>query len=118
MRKCIAAICLLLICITSACSNSAKAEKVPKTESEIRTMVYQSLSKNEKESIFDWENAKVEEYTADWDHRISTAKESLDLKGIETYRVTFHIDGEAAFGPLTVYIDKNSYKLLGHDLGE
>ena len=42
----------------------------------------------------------------------------MNIKGKDTYKVTFRTTNEGILGPIIIYIDKNSYSVLGGDLRE
>lgn len=91
-----------------------------KSESEIRAMAYNYIDKNEIE-IPNWEsvkNVKVEEYKEQRDHLIINSGRQINLIGKEAYRVSFDNGNPSKLGPITVYLDKNSYKFLGVDIRE
>lgn len=109
---------LILLPITG-CSGSqsgSRANQSTKSVEDIRKMAYQSLSEVEKKTVTNWETAEVKEYKADEEHYvISDDKVETNLKGKDTYMVTFHISNEGLLGPITIYMDKNSYAILGSD---
>lgn len=49
------------------------------------------------------------------DHTVASLTGVVNLKGKDTYIITFTTDN-ASLGPITIYVDKNSYKVLGADL--
>jgi hypothetical protein len=126
MGKVIIALCLLVfIQITgyisteaNSSSNGIKAieTKSKKSESDIRKIAYQCLNEYDKKSIIRWQSAKVEEYTSKTDHSIWATNKTVNIKGKDTYKVTFRTNNENLVGLISIYIDINSYKVLGQDL--
>jgi hypothetical protein len=59
--------------------------------------------------------AQVEEFTPRFDIEIMNEEtDSLtNIKGIDVMTVTFKTDDDGSLGPIIVYIDKNSKKVLG-----
>lgn len=86
-----------------------------KEEDDIRKIGYESLNKKSKETIIDWKNAKVDECKYKSDHIIGSTNGSVNIRGKAVYRVNFKTTDEALLGPIIVYIDKNSYNVLGND---
>ena len=87
-----------------------------KSESEIIEFVYNSLDEYNKKSIIDWKSAKVEEYKPSTDCIIGGSKGAINIKDKDTYKLTFRTDNEGILGPITMYVDMNSYEILGGDL--
>lgn len=111
MKKFAAVLCIFLLFpfLISGCGK-------PKTESDIRKIAYQTLSKSDRKQVSDWENAKVEMIRFSEDHYVDASGRSVNIKNKPAYRVTFHIVNEGMLGPIAVYIDKNTDRLLGQDL--
>jgi hypothetical protein len=40
----------------------------------------------------------------------------INIKDKDTYKVIFRTNNQSLLGPITIYVDKNSYKILGIDL--
>lgn len=99
----------------SSCSNSAGSNKISKSDNEIREIAYQSLTDNEKTSIIDWKGASVEKYKAETKHTIAGPTGPVNIKSKDTYKVTFKTNMDGLLGPIVVYLDSNSYKILGSD---
>lgn len=119
MRKMIISLCLLMLisvqitgCTTAP--NSIKNENKI-SMSTIKEIAYQYLSENEKNSIIDWKNALVSESKISSDHTVASLTGAVNLKGKDTYIITFTTNN-ASLGPITIYVDKNSHKVLGVDL--
>ncbi|MDF2538445.1 MAG: hypothetical protein K0S76_1466 [Herbinix sp.] len=90
-----------------------------KSETEIREIAYDYLNDQGKELIIDWETASVDEYPISNELKIMNNDYDItSIKNIDTYAVTFHtnVTLEAFAGPIIVYLDKNTYKILGMNL--
>ena len=87
-----------------------------KSENDIREIAYQSLSEDNKKTVISWKDGKVEQYKSTNDHSIGSPNGSVNIKGKDTYKVMFRTNNEGILGPIIIYIDKNSYSVLGGDL--
>jgi hypothetical protein len=121
----------LIICISfqvTGCTeqktgNSTKKNQkiettVKKTESDIREIAYQSLDQGSKNTILYWKGAKVEEYIDITDHSVAGPNRGVNIKGIDAYKITFSTTNEGILGPLTIYVDKNTFNVIGTDFRE
>ena len=89
---------------------------VNESKTEIRELAYQSINENDRKTIVDCENAKVEEYNTSTDHSVGSPNGLVNIKDKNTIKVTFRTNNEGLLGPITVYIDKDTYEILGIDL--
>lgn len=82
-----------------------------------KVKAFEWAAKNKSE-VINWKNAKVTEKSVPQndDSVISTGKGILNGKDI--YIVDFHTKNEEMLGILRVYVEKNSYKILGVGLKE
>ncbi|MBL4936964.1 hypothetical protein JK636_14515 [Clostridium sp. YIM B02515] len=101
--------------LTSSGEYKKDDAKNQKTEADIRQIAYQSLSEESKKTIINWKTAKVEEYKAADEHEVASKKGKADIKDKDTYKVTFSTTDDAILGTINVYLDKNSYEVIGVD---
>lgn len=87
-----------------------------KSENDIREIAYQALSEDEKRTVISYKAGKVEQYKSKDEHSIVGPNGLIDIKDNETYKITFSTNNEGTLGPINIYIDKNSYSVLGADL--
>ena len=128
MKKTILSLCLLMLISiqVAGCGETTENPKVNesitnetsvnKSDTEIRELAYQSLNENDKKTVVDWESAKVEEYNSSTDHSVGSPNGLANIKDKYTYKVIFRTNNEGLLGPITVYIDKDTYEILGIDL--
>ena len=127
MRKMIIALCLLILIstqitgCTKAISNSNKSENkatkisIKKSKSGVREIAYQSLDEDDKKSVINRSTAPVQEGKSSAYHRIASHEGVINIRNTDTYIVTFNTNN-ASLGDITIYVDKNSYKVLGYEL--
>lgn len=100
--------------------NNQKVEPTVKKIDEIREIAYLWLNENFKKTIINWKEAKVEECKYTTDHIVisqsGNSDDSVNLKGIDTYKITFSTTNEGILGPIIIYIDMNTFNALGGDL--
>lgn len=87
-----------------------------KSDNEIKQIAFESLSDNEKNTIINWMDGKVEVYKSTTDHSVGSSIEPINIKDKDTYKVTFGTNNEETLGPITMYLDRNTYEVLGVDL--
>lgn len=87
-----------------------------KSDNDIKEIAYKSLSDNERNTITNWMDGKVEAYKDTNDHSVGSPIGAINIKDKDTYKVTFGTNNEGTLGPITVYLDRNTYKVLGGDL--
>ncbi|MHC1684137.1 MAG: hypothetical protein AB6733_14475 [Clostridiaceae bacterium] len=87
-----------------------------KYENEIKEIAYNSLSEENKKTIVNWKEGSVELYKDTNDHPVGSQTGMINIKSKDTYKLTFKTNNEALLGPLTLYLDKSSYELIGCDL--
>ncbi len=78
---------------------------------ELRHVAWESLLKNSKETVIDdWRKAEVTEISpADVPQYIKLEKKQKVVK------VLFHTKQDSKLGPIGVYIEKSSKKIIGRD---
>jgi len=116
---CISVFTLLFVCNIQkrSLNESKKIEtNIKKSESDIIEIVYNSLDEYNKKSIIDWKSAKVEEYKPLTDCIIGGSQGAINIKDKDTYKITFRTDNEGILGPITKYVDMNSYEILGGEM--
>lgn len=85
-------------------------------EGMIRMIAYNYLNDADKNTIIDWQNAKVTKYKSTDDHNIISLNNSkVNIKGTDTYKVTFEVTKNSLLGPISVYVDKEWRNVLGVD---
>lgn len=104
---------LILLLFTSF-AGCAKMGKAP--EEELRTLAYESLSKEEQQTILDWTKAPVVTITPQESLLIWSPQGSLDLKGREVVVVTFNTTQDPLLGPIIVFLDADTQRILGKGL--
>lgn len=87
-----------------------------KSENDIREIAYKALSEDEKKTVISYKDGKVEQYKSKEEHSIFGPNGLTDIKDKDTYKITFRTNNEGILGPINIYIDKNSYSVLGVDL--
>ena len=86
-------------------------------ENKIREIAYQDFDKNVKKIITDLRTSEVEAYESLNNNTILSQNGLLNIKDIDTYRVLFeNISDYVELGPITVYVDENTYTVLGYGL--
>jgi hypothetical protein len=67
-----------------------------------------------RETIKNWEKASVEKYIPTGELEVMDGKnKNINIKGFKTLKVSFKTTDETELGPINVYIDENSKKVLG-----
>lgn len=104
-------------CTKQEKNNPASSQETQdhKIKSDIREIAYKYLGESDKETLIDFENAEVEEYIYTTDHFVAGLNGKINIKDKDTYRVVFNTINDAILGPITIYIDKSSYYVLGID---
>jgi hypothetical protein len=76
---------------------------------------YNYLSPISQETIKNWKTASVEIYTPTGDLEVENEEKDkyINIKGFDTLKVTFKTTDDAELGPIDIYIDENSKKILG-----
>jgi len=89
----------LIICISfTQCNKDESKSK----ETQIRENAWNALTAQQKSTITtNWETAPITEST---------------FNNTPAYIVTYQTTDNALLGPITVYVDKNTYTYLGQDL--
>lgn len=92
-----------------------RAHPVESSAAAARTIAYQSLSKTQKATVLDWQEAQSEGYMATAEHPVRSFKgpTPTDIKGIQTYRVTFKTTN-AFMGSITVYVNEDCDSVIGY----
>lgn len=102
--------CLLIIAFTlqlTGCNNTSKDT--------IKETAYNWLDEQNQMSIIDWESANIKVIKFDTEHIVTNQTEnSINIQDKETYQVTFKTNDEI-LGPIVVYLDKDTLKVLGID---
>jgi hypothetical protein len=104
----------LILLLFASFAGCAKIGKAP--EEELRTLAYESLSKEEKQTILDWTKAPVVTIKPPNSLLIWSPQGSLDLKGREVVVVTFSTTQDPLLGPIKVYLDAETHEILGKGL--
>jgi hypothetical protein len=78
-------------------------------------LAYNSVEPLAQKTIKNWKKARVEEYIPTENIEVINEKENklINIKGIETLQVTFKTSDNGALGPITVFIEKDTKKVLG-----
>lgn len=76
---------------------------------------YESLDDYSKTSILKWKDAEVENFKIDKKYLIFSKGKTIDISGIDTYKVTFRTKDDDVLGPISVYIDIKNLEVLGAD---
>lgn len=114
---------LLLLAGITGCtkdknSNTNPVNQNQKDETKIRNIAFQWLNNNGTIKLKEWKAAKVIETKYTDDHKVYKGDETINIKGIDTYKVIFEMSEEEVWGgtTITVYVDKESENILGTDL--
>jgi hypothetical protein len=109
-------ICFTSISIGCIKENQTVGTTEGRSENEIREIAYKSLSDFDKNTVINWKNAMVEGYNATTNHSIGSVNGLINIKDKAVYKVTFRTNNEGLLGPITLYLDKNTYVMVGEDL--
>lgn len=88
------------------------------SKNKIRKTAYNWLDDASKSDIIDWETATVEEIKFEEEHVVVTKTDNIDIRNIETYKVTFTTQKDELLGPIVIYLDKDNLNVLGVDFRE
>ena len=88
------------------------------SKNKIRKTAYNWLDDASKSDIIDWETATVEEVKFEEEHVVVTKTDNIDIRNIETYKVTFTTQKDELLGPIVIYLDKDNLNVLGVDFRE
>ncbi|MFT4416859.1 hypothetical protein ACLM5H_23640 [Fredinandcohnia humi] len=107
MRNGIFIIGLFLTLFISGCSSYSKyPNEIEKA--------YNYVDPISKETIINWKKAAVKNYTPpEYFEVIDKEARAVNIKGIETLEITFKTTDDGTVGPIIVYTDKQSKKILG-----
>lgn len=108
------ALMFLILLLFTSFAGCAKRENAP--EEELRTLAYESLTKEEQQTILDWTKASVDTIKPIESFLIWGSQGSLDLKGREVVVVTFSTTQDPLLGPIKVYLDAETHEILGKGL--
>lgn len=93
---------LVLILIVCFSFTQCTKEEPKSKELQIRENAWNALTEQQKSTITtEWKNAPIIEST---------------FNNTPAYRVTYQTTDNALLGPITVYVDKDTYEYLGQDL--
>ncbi|MDR7074672.1 hypothetical protein [Fictibacillus barbaricus] len=99
---------LFITIVLSGCnSNSAYPDEIERA--------YNYVSPVSQETIKDWKKANVEKFTPTGKLEVKDEKKDryINIEGLKTLKVTFKTTDDAELGPINVYIDEVSKKILG-----
>lgn len=96
-------------------SGCTYGKSLDKTEEEIRYLAYVYVQGDKYETILNGDTAKVTMESIDKEHLIMGKESALDLQGRAVYKVLFRTKNDALLGPIRVYLDANTYEVLGVD---
>lgn len=116
MKKIFTSIIFLLafsISFTGCSTKSSLPEK-----DNIREIAYNWIDDNIKSTIIDWKNSKIENITFEKEHLIINETDTLDIINKESFKVTFTTKDNDLLGPIIVYLDIDTLKVLGMDFRE
>ncbi|MFD1738069.1 hypothetical protein ACFSCX_16155 [Bacillus salitolerans] len=98
----------LVLFILASCNNSNQ-----KYMQDIN-LAYDSLNSYDKETIKNWKKAEVLEYTPSETLEIMDNDYKLvDIKDTPVIRIIFKTTDDETLGPITIYIHKESKKIIG-----
>lgn len=107
---------VVFLALFVGCSKSSEEDSEKQLHSHIRKLAYDSLDENSKDTIIKWKTADVEEYNDLEEHKIAGNKQTMDIKGVNTFRVIFKTTQDAFLGPIVVYLDQQNYNILGQEV--
>lgn len=116
MKKLLTSIILILIFSTFFIGCSDKSSILEKDN--IREAAYNWIDDNIKYTIIDWQTSKIENITFDKEHLIINERETLDIINTEVFKVTFTTKDDDLLGPVIVYLDIDTFEVLGMDFRE
>ncbi|MDF2880329.1 MAG: putative cell wall binding repeat protein [Clostridiaceae bacterium] len=98
-------------------SNSFAGVKLLSNE-EILKVAYDSVPKASKDTIINWNKGNVEKYYTNEDHMVVNMHDGnkVNIKAINTYKVNFDNSNNDILGPIIIYIEQSSNRVLGTDL--
>ena len=95
---------------------NAKSSHIEKDN--IRQTAYNWIDDSIKSTMIDWQTSKIENITFDKEHLIINETETLDIINTEVFKVTFTTKDDDLLGPVIVYLDKDTFEVLGMDFRE
>lgn len=113
MKKIFTYIILIItvsILFTGCITESYLPKKVNITE-----IAYNWLDDNIKSTIINWQSSKVEKKIIDTNHLVANGLETLDIVNKEVFKVTFSTEDDDLLGAVIVYLDTDTFEVLGMD---
>lgn len=107
-------ILFLFLSLLGSCSQKEE-NTFSKSEKEIIEVAYEWLDDNSKATIVNWEKGKVEKYKDDKEHIVATKTGAVDIKGKDTYKISFKTNNKELLGPITIYTDATNFNVIGID---
>ena len=89
-----------------------------KTDKEIREIAYNWLDDESKSEITNSSTASIGKVIFTSEHLVATKTKSLDIRNIESYRVIFNTAKDDLLGPIVVYLEEDTFSVLGIDYRE
>lgn len=113
LRKTIISLCLFIFVLLQATGCNTTESRIQKSDESIIEIAYQYLSENTRKTIVDWKSAKVQEDNDSAGYLVAGPNGVVSTKGKDTYIITFKTNGAAALGPVMVFMDRNTYEIIG-----
>jgi hypothetical protein len=103
----------LLILVLLQATGCNTEYRTKKSDADIIEIAYQYLSENTRKTIVDWKNAEVQEDNDSVGYLVANQNGVVSTKGKDTYIITFKTNSHYALGPVMVFMDRNTYKIIG-----
>lgn len=102
----------IILIVFSGCSYGASSDKSPE---EIRSLAYEHVREDGNQRILNEDTAEVVRILIEEEHQIMCKEGAIEIKGREVYKVTFRTTSDDLLGPIRVYLDVDSFDILGVD---
>ena len=85
------------------------------TPQQATRLATEKLDDKARETIINLDNPKVEEYTFNKQPAVCFLDKEVNLTGKTVYKVTFNTTQDGLLGPIVLYVDKSSGKVIATD---
>lgn len=116
MKKLLTSIILILTFSTLFTACNAKSSRIEKDT--ISETAYNWIDDSIKSTIIDWQTSKVEKITFDKEHLIINETDTLDIINTKVFKVNFTTKDDDLLGAVIVYLDTDTFEVLGMDFRE
>ncbi|MFH5834630.1 hypothetical protein ACHAL6_00975 [Proteiniclasticum sp. C24MP] len=103
---------IIILISFSGCSYGESSDKSPE---EIRSLAYEHVRGNGDERILNEDTAQVVRVLIEEEHQIMGREGAMNIQGREVFKVTFTTSNDDLLGPIRVYLDVDTYDVIGVD---